>query len=83
MLLALAGSRLCTGRAGSGFILRRALCLHLLGNKSAVRLQAALDERLSAIPERVREGVSADVAHRQSLPLLLQHEIDTAIAVLD
>src|SRR5882757_6921202 len=52
-----AGARLAGRRGGcatrSGFILRRALCLHVLGHKTAVRSRAAFDQRLRLIDERV------------------------------
>ena len=67
----------------SRFILRRALGLNGLSNKSPVRLHFAFYQALRAILERVGERIGAHIADGKTLALLDQHKIDAAGIVLD
>src|ERR1700690_4449336 len=66
---------------GAGLILGCTFCLHLLGNEAAIGLYLPLDESLRAILKGVWQRIAADVAHWQSLALLLEHKIDLPVAV--
>src|SRR4029077_9366214 len=76
-----AGARLVGRRGGcatgSGFILRRALSLHVLGHKTTVRSWAAFNQRLRFIDEGVWQWFTANITYGKLLPFPLQDKIHT------
>ncbi len=74
-----AGARLVArrggGATGRGFILRRALRLHVFSHETAVRSRAAFDQRLRFIDESVGQRFAANVTYGKRLPFPLQDKI--------
>src|SRR5277367_2556747 len=68
---------------GGCFILRSAFGLNLFGFEAAVRTHPSFDQRLRTILKRVRQGIATHVAHRHSLALLFEVEIDAPVAPRD